>query len=246
MEEVAVHLLQREMVHHTWLWDAWETARKYWEQKSPGLSPPPGFKTEHGIAIVLYTNSSNTLHQKLNEAVQTGGGSWESYMNQFHFKALHFYLTRALQLLQGSGVCSREPGQMVFRGVRTIRFEPKRLWDSIRFGQFASSSLNEAVARSFGNTTFFSLRTCFGAPIQDLSVFPEQREVLIPPHEVFVVTDFFQNETHSLVTLSSTNHICSHFNCAYLGGVLGTCDLQMKKGGFDEPGEATRWFQTQT
>ena len=22
MEEVAVHLLQREMVHHTWLWDA--------------------------------------------------------------------------------------------------------------------------------------------------------------------------------------------------------------------------------
>ena len=74
------------------------------------------------------------------------------------------------------------------------------------------------MARSFGNTTFFSLRTCFGAPIQDLSVFPEQREVLIPPHEVFVVTDFFQNETHSLVTLSSTNHICSHFNCAYLGG----------------------------
>uniref|UniRef100_A0A8C2PJQ4 NAD(P)(+)--arginine ADP-ribosyltransferase n=1 Tax=Capra hircus TaxID=9925 RepID=A0A8C2PJQ4_CAPHI len=218
MEDVAVPLLQREMAHHTWLRVAWETAEKYWEQKSPGLSLPPGFKTEHGIAIVLYTNSSNTLHQKLNEAVRTGGGSWESYMNQFHFKALHFYLTRALQLLRGGGGCSREPGQMVFRGVRTIRFEPKRLWDSIRFGQFASSSLNEAVARSFGNTTFFSLRTCFGALIQDLSVFPEEREVLIPPHEVFVVTDFFKNETHSLVTLSSTDHICSHFNCAYLGG----------------------------
>ena len=218
MEDVAVPLLQREMAHHTWLRVAWENAGKYWEQKSPGLSLPPGFKTEHGIAIVLYTNSSNTLHQKLNEAVRTGGGSWESYMNQFHFKALHFYLTRALQLLRGGGGCSREPGQMVFRGVRTIRFEPKRLWDSIRFGQFASSSLNEAVARSFGNTTFFSLRTCFGALIQDLSVFPEEREVLIPPHEVFVVTDFFKNETHSLVTLSSTDHICSHFNCAYLGG----------------------------
>ena len=127
MEEVAVHLLQREIVHHTWLWDAWETARKYWEQKSPGLSLPPGFKTEHGIAIVLYTNSSNTLYQKLNEAVQTGGGSWESYMNRFHFKALHFYLTWALQLLRGGGGCSREPWQMVFRGMHTIRFEPKRV-----------------------------------------------------------------------------------------------------------------------
>ena len=66
MEEVAAHLLQEEMLHHTWLWDAWETAEKYWEEKSPGLSLPPGCKTEHGIAIVLYTNSSNTLHQKLN------------------------------------------------------------------------------------------------------------------------------------------------------------------------------------
>ena len=218
MEEKAVLLLEKEMANHPLLRESWKTAQKAWEQKRPGLILPPGFRSQHGIAIMVYTNSSNTLYRELNRAVRTGGGSWESYMSHFPFKALHFYLTRALQLLRGGGGCSREPGQMVFRGVRTIRFEPKRLWDSIRFGQFASSSLNEAVARSFGNTTFFSLRTCFGALIQDLSVFPEEREVLIPPHEVFVVTDFFKNETHSLVTLSSTDHICSHFNCAYLGG----------------------------
>ena len=218
MEDVAVPLLQREMAHHTWLRVAWETAEKYWEQKSPGLSLPPGFKTEHGIAIVLYTNSSNTLHQKLNEAVRTGGGSWESYMNQFHFKALHFYLTRALQLLRGGGGCSREPGQAVFRGVGTIHFEPKSVGDSIRLGQFTSSSLDETVARGFGNATFFSLRTCSGAPIQALSVFPEEREVLIPPYEVFVVTNFSKDGNKSLVTLSSSDQMCSHFNCAYLGG----------------------------
>ena len=56
--------------------------------------------------------------------------------------------------------------------------------DSIRLGQFASSSLDEAVARGFGSATFFSLRTCSGAPIQALSVFPEEREVLIPPYDV--------------------------------------------------------------
>ena len=167
---------------------------------------------------MVYTNSSSTLYRELNQAVQTGSGSWESYMKHFPFKALHFYLTRALQLLRGGGGCSREPGQVVFRGVGTIRFEPKSVGDSIRLGQFTSSSLDETVAHGFGNATFFSIRTCFGVPIQNLSVFPKEREVLIPPHEVFVVTDFFQNKTHNLVTLSSTNHICSHFNCAYLGG----------------------------
>uniref|UniRef100_A0A4W2GUF0 NAD(P)(+)--arginine ADP-ribosyltransferase n=1 Tax=Bos indicus x Bos taurus TaxID=30522 RepID=A0A4W2GUF0_BOBOX len=217
MEEKAVLLLEKEMADHALLRESWETAQKAWEQKRAGLTLPPGFRSQHGIAIMVYTNSSNTLYRELNQAVRTGGGSWESYMNHFPFKALHFYLTRALQLLRGGGGCSREPGQVVFRGVGTIRFEPKSVGDSIRLGQFTSSSLDETVARGFGNATFFSLRTCFGAPIQALSVFPKEREVLIPPHEVFVVTSFFKDGNNSLVTLSSSDQMCSHFNCAYLG-----------------------------
>ncbi|XP_066894895.1 ecto-ADP-ribosyltransferase 5 isoform X3 [Kogia breviceps] len=217
MEEKAVHLLAEEMANHTRLRESWETAQKAWEQRHPGLSLPPGFKTQHGIAIMVYTNSSNPLYRELNQAVRTGGDSREFYMQHFPFKALHFYLTRALQLLRGSRDCSREPGQVVFRGVGTIRFEPKELGGSVRLGQFTSSSLDEAVARRFGNATFFSLRTCFGAPIQALSVFPKEREVLIPPHEVFLVTSFSQDGVRNLVTLSSNNQMCSHFNCAYLG-----------------------------
>ena len=218
MEEKAVLLLEKEMANHTRLRESWETAQKAWEQKHPGLTLPPGFRSQHGIAIMVYTNSSNTLYRELNQAVRTGGGSWESYMNHFPFKALHFYLTRALQLLQGGGGCSREPGQEVFRGVRRIHFVPKSVGDSIRLGQFASSSLDEAVARGFGSATFFSLRTCSGAPIQALSVFPEEREVLIPPYEVFVVRNFSKDGNKSLMTLASSDQMCSHFNCAYLGG----------------------------
>ena len=144
MEEVVVRLLKEEMAHHTRLRVAWENARKYWEQKSSELSLPPGFKREHGIAVVLYTNSSNTLYQELNEAVRTGGRSRESYMKNFPFKALHFYLTRALQLLRGSEGCSRKPGLVVFHGVRAL-LEPRRLWDPVRLGQFASSSLDCAA-----------------------------------------------------------------------------------------------------
>ncbi|KAJ1075237.1 hypothetical protein K5549_006599 [Capra hircus] len=137
-------------------------------------------------------------------------------MKYFPFKALHFYLTRALQLLRGSGGCSREPGLVVFRGV-SADLEPRRLWDPVRLGQFASSSLDDAAAHKFDTTTFFIMRTCFGALIQDFSVFPKEHQVLIPPQEIFLVVQFNQNKDQNRVTLSSSDHICSHFNCAYLG-----------------------------
>lgn len=42
--------------------------------------------------------------------------------------------------------------------------------------------------------------------------------MLIPPHEVFLVTGFSQDGAQSIVTLWSYDQTCSHFNCAYLGG----------------------------
>nr|KAF6463986.1 ADP-ribosyltransferase 5 [Rousettus aegyptiacus] len=120
MEEKAVLLLKEEMARHALLRESWETAQEAWEHKQRGLTLPPGFKSLHGIAIMVYTNSSNTLYWELNHAA--------------------------------------------------------------------------------------------------LSVFPEEREVLIPPHEVFLVTRFSQDGARTLVTLSSCNRTCSHFNCAYLGG----------------------------
>ncbi|XP_055972148.1 ecto-ADP-ribosyltransferase 5 isoform X2 [Sorex fumeus] len=218
MEGKAAALLQEEMASHALLRESWEAAREAWEHRRQGLTLPPGFRAQHGIAIMVYTNSSNTLYLELNQAVRSGGGSRDLYLRHFPFKALHFYLTRALQLLQGSGGCRGGPGEVVFRGVDTLHFEPRTLGDTVRLGHFASSSLDEAIARRFGNATLFSLRTCFGVPIQALSVFPGEREVLIPPHEVFLVTSFSQDGGRSLVTLRSYNQTCSHFNCAYLGG----------------------------
>ncbi|XP_004618333.2 ecto-ADP-ribosyltransferase 5 [Sorex araneus] len=218
MEEKAAALLQEEMAGHTLLRESWAAARAAWEHRRQGLLLPPGFGAPHGIAIMVYTNSSNTLYLELNQAVRAGGGSRDLYLRHFPFKALHFYLTRALQLLRGSGGCSGGPGEVVFRGVGNVHLEPRTLGDAVRLGHFASSSPDEATARRFGNATLFSLRTCFGVPIQALSVFPEEREVLIPPHEVFLVTRFSQDGARSLVSLRSYNQTCSHFNCAYLGG----------------------------
>ncbi|CAK6449024.1 unnamed protein product, partial [Pipistrellus nathusii] len=230
MEEKAALLLKEEMARHKLLRESWEAAQAAWGQKQRGLTLPPGFKPQHGIAIMVYTNSTNNLYGELNQAVRTGGVSREHYMRHFPFKALHFYLTRALQLLKGSGGCSKGPGQVVFRGVDTLRFEPKRVGDSVRLGQFVSSTLDEAVARRFGNATFFSLRTCFGAPIEALSVFPKEREVLIPPQEIFLVTKFSREGARNLVTLSS-HKTCSYFNCAYLSGEKRQGCMSVPTGG---------------
>ncbi|PNJ51635.1 ART5 isoform 7, partial [Pongo abelii] len=120
MEEKAAPLLKEEMAHHALLRESWEAAQEAWEDKRQGLTLPPGFKAQNGIAIMVYTNSSNTLYWELNQAA--------------------------------------------------------------------------------------------------FSVFPKEHEVLIPPHEVFLVTRFSQDGAQSLVTLWSYNQTCSHFNCAYLGG----------------------------
>ncbi|XP_064221323.1 ecto-ADP-ribosyltransferase 5 isoform X6 [Aotus nancymaae] len=160
MEKKAAPLLKEEMAHHALLRESWEAAQAAWEHRQQGLTLPPGFKAHHGIAIMVYTNSSNTLYWELNQAVRTGGGSRELYMRHFPFKALHFYLIQALQLLQGDGGCSRGPGDVVFRGVGSLRFEPKKLGDSVRLGQFASSSLDKAVAHRFGEKR----QGCVSAP----------------------------------------------------------------------------------
>lgn len=61
---------------------------------------------------------------------------------------------------------------------------------NIRFGTFTLSTTGKKIVRdSFGATSCFEITTCFGADISHYSVFTGEREVLIPPYEVFTVTN---------------------------------------------------------
>ncbi|KAM9032557.1 ecto-ADP-ribosyltransferase 5 [Sarcophilus harrisii] len=215
MEHVAPILFHKEMAQHKLFRESWQAATASLKSYQ-NLSLPPGFQIQHAVAIVVYTNSSNPLHRELNSAVRKQGRSFEVYMEHFPFKAWHFYLTRALQLLRAPESCKEDSQQTVFRGVGNIHFKPKKLQDNIRLGQFSSTSEEQQVAQRFGNATFFTLSTCFGVSIKNFSVFPDEREVLIPPNEVFSVSNFSQDGTRSLVTLRSLGQTCSNFNCAYL------------------------------
>ncbi|XP_036599786.1 ecto-ADP-ribosyltransferase 5-like [Trichosurus vulpecula] len=242
MEQVAPILLQEEMAQHKLFRESWEAARASFKSYQ-NLSLPPGFQTQHALAVMVYTNSSNSLHRELNLAVRELGSSIEAYLDNFPFKALHFYLMRALQLLRNPESCKEDSGQEVFRGKRSTHFKPRKLGDIIRLGQFTSTSEERKVAQMFGNATFFTLSTCFGVPIKDLSVFPNEREVLIPPNEVFQVSNFSQDGTQNLVTLRSLKKTCSNFNCAYLKKEkIENCELKSGNINSTVLGKVTPWL----
>ncbi|KYO18284.1 hypothetical protein Y1Q_0012772 [Alligator mississippiensis] len=212
---VAPRLLQEERARHPLLDGMWTNLSAVWTEKRKGLHLPAGFRDVHGIAILVYTDSVQPLYRELNTAVREAGVSRDTYLRTFPFKALHYYLSRALQLLRED--CGRTYLNQLYRGVRSIRFSPPGA-GPVRFGQFTSSSLDAAVSRGYGNATFFILHSCFGAHIEALSSFPFEKEVLIPPSEVFAVSNVTRQGDGNVLVLRSTNRTCSHFNCAYLGG----------------------------
>ncbi|KAG6923381.1 ADP-ribosyltransferase 5, partial [Chelydra serpentina] len=151
-------------------------------------------------------------------------------MASFQFKAFHYYLTRALQLLRGR--CDVMYNMTVYRGV-FVSFQHTGSGHS-RFGYFASSSFDLEIAKNFGTATLFTIHTCFGIEIRNFSHFQEEEEVLIPVHEIFSVA---RGQEGNSFVLRSTNRACSHFNCAYLGGEKGqTCVYSSgTKGGLAFP-----------
>ncbi|XP_039183758.1 erythroblast NAD(P)(+)--arginine ADP-ribosyltransferase-like [Crotalus tigris] len=184
----------------------WNAARGYWAKLGPSVSK---IKPIYGTAVVAYTMGGG-LYRDFNNAVRDAGKSKYSY-NHFVFKDFFFLLTKFVQARKITGKCYE-----VFRGVSGIHFKvhSKQL---VRFGQFASSSLVKEKAESFGQDTFFSIKTYHGVPIYDLSYYPHEWEVLIPPYEMFIVTH--QQKTLKGVTIRlKSQGVSSRFNCEALKG----------------------------
>ncbi|XP_072282045.1 ecto-ADP-ribosyltransferase 5-like [Pyxicephalus adspersus] len=185
----------------------WYLAEQRWEIIKQQNVFPPGFKDEYGIAIILYTRENPfPIYQQLNRNVSVAGRSRQHYMERFHFKALHFYLTRALQVLGGG--C--DDGSQTYRG---SWMKYGNVSKDLRFGQFASSSLSPKIAQRFGLNTMFTIFTCYGVNVEAFSDFKEE-EVLIPVAEKFHA----EKKSEMLYILRSSGQQCSYYNCAYLGG----------------------------
>lgn len=152
---------------------AWRTAKNCAQSKlSHGL--PKGLSKKQLEAICVYTG--NQVYQEFNAAVRS---QRDIYGSTFRFHYLYVFLTSAVQTLK-----KHKPCRISYR--RSNNKFTGKVGQNIRFGSFASSS-KRADRINFGTKTCFKIKTCFGAYLGGLSVFPNEEEVLIPPYEVFKI-----------------------------------------------------------
>ncbi|XP_066193395.1 NAD(P)(+)--arginine ADP-ribosyltransferase 2-like isoform X2 [Sylvia atricapilla] len=186
----------------------WTKAIDEWQKRGSVSSP---LTPDQAIALMAYTMGNIKLYATFNAAVRQGGTSSQKYQNEFHFKSLHFLLTRALQMLRHPNDCKN-----VFRGVTGVKFNTTTGME-VRFGQFASTSLNKTLAQAYGKDTMFKVYTCHGVDIQKFSYNQDEQEVLIPPFETFKITDVTQAGNTMNIELQSTG-TSSNYDCEWLKG----------------------------
>ncbi|XP_041340016.1 NAD(P)(+)--arginine ADP-ribosyltransferase 2-like [Pyrgilauda ruficollis] len=193
----------------------WVAARAEWEWRGSPVSP----LASHWQALALMTYTSQDVYKEFNAAMRRAGRSHQEYQDNFHFKTLHFLLTNALETLRHA---QNEQCHNVFRGVRGVRFQAQQ-GDTVRFGQFTSTSLSKEVALQFGTDTIFEVRTCHSADIRQFSMYPGEEEVLIPPFEMFEVRKVIWDGERTWITLYSVGSLTKH-NCE-MGASLGSSEL---------------------
>ncbi|KAK2866686.1 hypothetical protein Q7C36_002742 [Tachysurus vachellii] len=159
--------------------------------------------------IKVYTDSWG-FHSKFNDAVSSGK---IYYPKKFYYTAFHFLLTRAVQMYKVPRCID------VFRRTN-VHFEIPKINDVMRFGRFASTSVKDDMHEIFGSKSCFKINTCFGANIAKLSVKPKEEEVLVPPFEIFTITNIEINiektlKCEVLYTLKSAGTF-SCMNCELL------------------------------
>ncbi|CAB1327004.1 unnamed protein product, partial [Coregonus sp. 'balchen'] len=165
--------------------DAWEDAMKLYNNNHK--SNVEQLSNDHLRAIHVYVNPQRMIYVPFNEATRSLG---KSYKTHFKYHSLHFLLSDALRILNEA---QGKQCVKTFRGA-TVAYQGKED-DTMRFGQFASSTTDELVAKIYANwKTCFKITTCFGASLAGFSQLEDENEVLIPPYEVFKIAKVTKNK----------------------------------------------------
>ncbi|XP_044133940.1 ecto-ADP-ribosyltransferase 5-like isoform X1 [Bufo gargarizans] len=190
---------------------AWKEANTLWMRKKDDLKDilPQGFEDDHGIALLTYTSF---IRKDFSNAVKSAGKSYSSYMDDFGYKWLHFYVTTALGLLSRSKMRSN---YTVYSRINDHIQVPPNGSIYVKFGHFLYTSLDEDEAALMGNNSLLIIDKYPGVSIEHFSQYPSEREVLVPGYEVFNLSLVEEEDTFMLRT---TQMFCSNFNCAYIKG----------------------------
>nr|XP_055050752.1 ecto-ADP-ribosyltransferase 5-like [Misgurnus anguillicaudatus] len=168
-------------------------------------------KIYHLIAIYMYSYSKPTknpeLYKEFNHDVRTGKQKYEK--KTYRWYSLHFLLTEAIEILKKT----QQECKLTYRGTK-LKFNENVLNTEIRFGSFASSSVDREIAKRFGTKSCFEILTCQGADVSEYSMLSYEKEVLIPPYEKFKVTEIKKGAWCNTVFVLKSSGLKSTLNCA--------------------------------
>lgn len=205
-----------EIDAHKHYFGAWQKAHLSWLGREKAL--PANMTVTHAVALLVYT-SSNQVRSDLARAMASAARPPQQYKRSFHFKYLHYYLTSAIQLLRTElSTKSRTLCHEVHHAAKDAHFVAN-VGDTVRFGQFLSTSLLREEAQKLGEQTLFTIFSCLGAPVQDFSL---QKEVLIPPYELFEIVNTSYHPNGNWLQLRSAGNL-STYNCQLLKASSNAC-----------------------
>nr|ACM09031.1 Ecto-ADP-ribosyltransferase 5 precursor [Salmo salar] len=189
-----------------------------WTDAEARYTPNKALSKNYSLAIQVYVTEYSQMYKSFNEATRT---QKKNYSTTFKYHSLHFLLTNALRILN-----TNNKRFQTFRGTN-LSFHGVRNTE-MRFGQFISSSLDKKIAgERFGTRTCFEITTYFGAQLWGYSQMAHEREVLIPPYEVFKITKVMQKKDKNdlwcdvVYKLESTKKGKSNLKCQIVGPLQG-------------------------
>ncbi|XP_047432182.1 T-cell ecto-ADP-ribosyltransferase 1-like [Mugil cephalus] len=213
----------------------WHYNRKFsfaWALSEREAKKPLNMHLTEDHAIVLHMFSkANRIRQDFNQAVKRGKHKYSTGGFKFHY--FYYYLTDAIQILRHNETSCRTTYHRTWK-----HFKRDVINTNMRFGAFTWAASNKHSLVFNGNVSCFEIYTCFGADITYYSYIKQKEQVLIPPYEVFKVTDVVTSEPWCSVVykLQSTKTPKGDVNCrlnqrlmaAYFG--IGSTQWQYSVG----------------
>uniref|UniRef100_A0A3Q0T1A1 NAD(P)(+)--arginine ADP-ribosyltransferase n=1 Tax=Amphilophus citrinellus TaxID=61819 RepID=A0A3Q0T1A1_AMPCI len=154
---------------------------------------------DHSSALYMYTKS---LLQPVNQNFKSANGTGKlKEMLESH--SLFSFLSEAIQILKHSQVTCLST---IFQSESLLHLNISN--KQVRFSTFILGSDEWNFTR---NISCFEVHSCFGADITYYSALKQNNQVLIPPYEIFKVTDV-QTETKECRIIY---RLRSNLNCVY-------------------------------
>ncbi|KAF4805506.1 erythroblast NAD(P)(+)--arginine ADP-ribosyltransferase-like protein [Turdus rufiventris] len=210
MEAALPALNRSEMQKNPLFAKAWSQAMGMWLRVGSRVSP----LSSSDLDIVILTYESPYLNEYFNRKVSVVGRSPQAYRDNFHFKTLHFLLSKIVAMLRATQ--KGQKCQCVIHADLKYKFyaNPGGI---VRLGQFAVlyGCIDDIHGVEAG--TVLQVQTCHSVNIKAFFRNPSTDVMLIPPYEKFKVTNVIDYGEKVEIHLDSIGTY-SKYNCEWLKG----------------------------